>query len=299
MSRRLEWETARDADPYDAWGTITLIVVSLMLSVFEFRGSDFHMLHLDYRWLPQEPWRHLSSTALHGGWMHLAMNAMWMLQLGVVVEALLGLTGFSLLALTLAAASSMAQWTVSGPSVGLSGIVYGLFGVLWALDRWHPRCRGVMAKRTAEFFAAWFLVCLLLSWYDIMPIGNTAHGMGFLVGAGTGWALARNGNQRIVRMGLPVALCLLAYVGTLPAVRHLVNRSKAYERELFNRGVAALQGERYDEALELYEALVERTPDEPDAWHNLAFTLQRLQRYEEADEAWRKSEELGYRPDGE
>ncbi len=209
MSPRLDWETARDADPYDAWATITLIVASVVLSVQEFRGSEFAMLHLDYRYLASEPWRYLSPNVLHGGWLHLAMNVMWLLQLGALVEAMLGIVGFSLLALMLAATSTMAQWAVSGPCIGLSGIVYGLFGVLWALDRWHPQCRGVMAKRTAEFFGAWFLICVLITWADVMPIGNAAHASGFVFGALTGWMLAGQGRRRLVRVGVLAAALLI------------------------------------------------------------------------------------------
>ena len=278
---RLEWEAARDAEPMDAWATITLIVVSVALSVQEFRGSDFAMLHLDYRALPQEPWRFLSASVLHGGYLHLAMNVIWLLQLGAVVEALLGIWTFAGLVSVLAAASSASQWAVSGRCVGLSGIVYGLFGLLWALDRWPPACRGVMNKRTTDLFLAWFLVCVMLTWLNVMPIGNTAHGVGALLGGAVGWALAARGGARVLRLGAPLGALALVALGQVPAVRHVVNRSEAYDYELFQRGLDMIEAEDYEGAIAIYEELVERAPEFEEARNNLAYAYQELARWRE------------------
>ena len=258
---KLEWEQARDADPMDAWATITLIVVSVVLSVQEFRGSDFGMLHHDYRALPQEPWRHVTSSVLHGDYLHLGMNVMWLLTLGTLVEALLGLWAFAGLAVVLAWGSGAAQWAISGPSVGLSGIVYGLFGFLWALDRWHPRCRGVMNKRTTDLFLAWFLVCLMMTWWDVMPIANTAHGVGAALGLAVGWAFARGGGARVLRLGAALGILALVGLGQVPAVRHVVNRSDAYSAELGLRALEAMMAGDHARAQELVEDLRERDPE--------------------------------------
>lgn len=288
---RLEWESARDAQPMDAWGTITLIVVATVLSVQEFQGADFTVLHTHYESLPQEPWRYLSSAVLHGGWLHLGMNAMWLLRLGIVAEALLGLYAYSVLAVVLGAASIASQWALSGSCVGLSGIVYGIFGLLWALDRWHPRCRGVIDKGTTEAFAAWFLICLMITWAGMMPIGNTAHAAGFFIGALSGWSLSVVGIQRLVRLSSVLLLLLVIAAGQVPLIRGVINRSEAYEYELFNRGVDALQAEEYDLALDLYEDLTRRAPGLSEAWNNLAVTLQQLGRMEEAMQAGARADQ--------
>jgi membrane associated rhomboid family serine protease len=288
---KLEWETGRDASPLDAWATVTLIVASVILSVQEFQGADFAVLHADYREMPQETWRYLTCTLLHGGWLHLAMNLLWLLQLGVLTEALLGLGAYSVLIVVLATAATAAQWALSGPCVGLSGIVYGLFGVLWALDRWHPRCRGVMNKRTTEAFAAWFLICVLITWADLMPIGNTAHAMGFIVGALAGWSLAAEGARRLMRLGLLASTLALVGVAQVPAVRDVINRSQAYEHELFNRGYDAIGDEDYELAVELYEEVTRRAPEFHEAWNNLAVALAHLGRYREAERAGERADE--------
>lgn len=275
---RLEWEAAQDAEPLNARSTITLIVIAVALSVQEFRGSDFSMLHLDFRSLPQEPWRFLTASVLHGDYLHLGMNVYWLLQLGVVAEALLGTWSFAGLVVVLAAGSSAAQWAVSGPCVGLSGIVYGLFGVLWALDRWHSACRGVMNKRTTEMFMAWFLICVMLTWWNVMPIGNTAHGVGALLGGAVGWALARQGAPRLLRLLAPLALLGLVALGQAPRVRHTINRSDAYAYELFQHGLDAIEAEDYAGAIEIYEELVERAPELDEARNNLAYAYQELSR---------------------
>ena len=289
---RLEWEAARDAEVYDAWATITVIVVALVLSVQSFQGADFALLIPHHSAMPREFWRHLTAGFLHGGWLHLVMNVLWMLQLGALAEALLGLTAYSVLVVALAMLSSMAQWVLSGPGIGLSGVVYGLFGLLWALDRWHPACRGVMNKRTADFFGAWFLFCVLASWQGWMRIGNAAHGAGFLFGALTGWALAAGGGRRWWRFGAAGAGALLLAVLQVPAARHVVNRSGAYDRELFGRGVERIEAGDLAGAIELYEELTRRAPRMGRAWHNLAYAYQEAGRFEEARAAAGRALEL-------
>lgn len=289
---QLSYDKAWNADPRDAWATITLVVCAAILSVQRFNGVDYDHLIADYRGMPGSSWKFVTSALLHGGWMHLVFNLYWTFKFGVLLEAMLGLGLFSATVVALAFGSSAAQWALGGPGIGLSGIGYGLFGLLWALDRWHPDCRGVLDRRVAELFGAWFLLCILASWYDVMPIANVAHGAGFLMGALGGWALSANGLRRLARSVALTGFLALVAVASLAPVRHVLNRSEAYSYELFDRGYAALQAEDWERGVALYETLVAREPDLPEAWNNLGVAQQNLSMFGRAQESFARSREL-------
>lgn len=227
MSRpraRIDYDTAARADPYDAWVTITVTVVAIVLSVQRFRGSDFDFLIADPAALPRETWRHASSALLHGDWLHLGFNAYWTMKFGVLLEALLGGPLLAVVVLVLAWTSGAAEWAFGGPSVGLSGVGYGLFALLWALDRWHPRCRGVLDRQVTEMFGIWFVICLAADYYDAMPIANVAHGAGALLGGLIGWSLAaRSPSGRGVRSAAVFATVALVGVLSSTELREAVN----------------------------------------------------------------------------
>ena len=78
--------------------------------------------------------------------------------------------------------------------VGLSGIVYGLFGLLWMGRRWHPSMNAVCDPQTSQILLGWFFVCIVLTYANIMPVANIAHGAGFGFGvlyAGALWSPRR------------------------------------------------------------------------------------------------------------
>jgi rhomboid protease GluP len=86
-----------------------------------------------------EYWRLWSVTLLHAGYLHLAFNmyALWIA--GPIVERWYGPVRFLVFYLTCAAAGSVASFAF-GPgqvSVGASGAIFGLFGLLLAAGRLH------------------------------------------------------------------------------------------------------------------------------------------------------------------
>jgi membrane associated rhomboid family serine protease len=81
------------------------------------------------------PWRIYSlftSWAVHGGVLHMAFNALWVLAFGAVVHRHLGSIGFAVFFLLTSAAGSLAaalvNWGQTIYSIGASGSVFGLLG---------------------------------------------------------------------------------------------------------------------------------------------------------------------------
>lgn len=175
--------------------TIGLIGLTTIVSVVCFLPQGEALL-LPWLWLDKaavadgEYWRLLTVTLVHGGILHLLFNmyALWIA--GPIVERFYGSGMFLLLYLLCAAAGSVASFVFGGdgPSVGASGAVFGLFGVLLAVSRVHVpltdrRTRAVLAQLGP-------IVLLNLAFGFFFPnIDNAAHIGGLVAGLWLGWLL--------------------------------------------------------------------------------------------------------------
>ena len=129
-----------------------------------------------------EWWRLLVSNLHHGGLFHLMLNTTALLICGRILEPRMGFWSY----LTLLISSAFVVMTVSSlfeeNGVGLSGILYALVGLLFV---WRDR-----DSQIAEEFpfpmvigaGAWLMICQVLTYLDIWPIGNVAHYTGFIYG---------------------------------------------------------------------------------------------------------------------
>jgi len=148
-------------------------------------------------------WGLITSAFVHEKLFHIFFNMYWLIRFGTLMER--GLGSMKTLAFFIAAAfvSSACQIMISpAGGIGFSGVVYAMGGFMWGA--W-PRFTGFLEGfngSTLRWFLIWQGFCFLLSWGNVIPIGNTAHisGMvfGFLVGmwacrgtkGGWGWLLA-------------------------------------------------------------------------------------------------------------
>jgi rhomboid protease GluP len=109
------------------------IVVCYVLQVFG--GDSITALGANYgpairagQW-----WRLVTSMFLHGGLIHLALNAWALFQLGSLLELLMGSPRMLLVYFVTGIAGSLASATFTqAPSVGASGAIFGLLGALIA-----------------------------------------------------------------------------------------------------------------------------------------------------------------------
>jgi membrane associated rhomboid family serine protease len=66
--------------------------------------------------------------------LHLAFNVYWLWILGTVIERIYGHTKTMLLIVLFAVGSSSLDFALARGGGGLSGVGYGLFGLLWILS---------------------------------------------------------------------------------------------------------------------------------------------------------------------
>lgn len=166
-----------------------------------------------------ELWRLVSAAFLHGGWLHMLLNALALIAVGRVVEAIYGRTRMLWIFLLSAMVGAAASWvTGTMVSVGASGGVFGLMAAAVVFGWRHP---DALPEAPSRFFRwkllPWILGNLLLGFIPPLSqvIDNAAH-IGGLV-AGTALAaivdnrLAPTGTRRPWGTGLMgVAMCLLA-----------------------------------------------------------------------------------------
>ncbi len=221
-----------------------------------------------------EPWRLLTSALPHGGIGHLVFNVMWLWIFGTALEDTYGKLPTLACIIVLAAGSAMLEYAVMRGGIGLSGVGYGMFGMLLVIGRFEPRLRGVVTRQTALWFAGWFVFCIVATETGIMNVANVAHGGGWVLGMLLGLALAPT--QRIRRIAGAVGLVTLLAGGFLGAtvLRPVVNLASDGGNDSARLGFEALGAERTGEAILRLRRAVEISPDLAWAWYNLGVALQ-------------------------
>jgi membrane associated rhomboid family serine protease len=135
----------------------------------------------------------LSSTLLHAGLLHLALNLVMLVWVGAQVERLLGARALILAYIIGAFAAAGAQWALDPhslvPMIGASGAISTLFGIYALMFGQVKRITASPATNRA-IHAAWLLAAwVVIQWMTAMLAGEQgmmlatpAHIGGFLVG---------------------------------------------------------------------------------------------------------------------
>lgn len=133
-------------------------------------------------------WRLFTPALMHGGFLHILFNCYYVLLFGSAIESIKGQRLFLPLVLVSAVVSNCAQaiWQAVIPMggfggfLGLSGVVYALFGYVWMRGKFAPQDRLGVPQQTVGFMLAWLLICMT---GFAGPIANAAHVFGLIVGA--------------------------------------------------------------------------------------------------------------------
>lgn len=232
-------------------------------------------------------WRLLTGCLLHGNVLHLVFNLYWLWVFGTLVESRLGPLRTAAILLYLAAGSAAAEYAVLEGGVGLSGVVYGLFGMLWVLGRRDWRFAGAVDQNTVVLFVVWFFLCIGMTLSGTLPIANIAHGAGAVLGAGVGLGLCRGaGGRRLVFVGLAIVLAAGLFFSTRG--RRYVNLSSSGDEPALV-GYEALVGKDWAQAERWFSIAVRRNPAHPGYWFNLAIALDAQGRHNEALAAYERA----------
>lgn len=166
---------------------LTVIVSFIALSA---DGLPFlRALELDKSDLAQgDLYRLVSATLVHANLIHLAFNMYALYLIGPLVEGIWGTRTFAVFYILTAAGASTASFVVSpGTSVGASGAIFGLIGVLLAGTRIHNPILDRRARAIIPQLGSIVLVNLAFGFLMAGSIDNAAHLGGLAAGLWLGF----------------------------------------------------------------------------------------------------------------
>jgi membrane associated rhomboid family serine protease len=272
--------------------SVAAVIASLSWWAAPERGEAFEMT---YRAFEDQPWRLFTSTLLHLDILHLAFNLYWLAMLGRALEERWGSRRTLAVILLFAAGSSAAEYAYTAGGVGLSGVGYGLFGLIWMLGHNDKRFRGILRQGDVLLFIGWFFLCIYKTERGVWMIGNYAHGAGLVLGGLLGLAIRSKGTKR--RLWLAVEAFALVYIVLAATVgRGALNRSPHVGLDLARDGYDHLMAGDKERGVELYERAVRVNPRQADWWYTLGFGYEQLDRWDTAAAAYERTVALSPTP---
>lgn len=235
-------------------------------------------------------WRLATAVLPHVNVFHLAFNAYWMWAFGTAVERAFGPVRTLALYAALAAGPMAAEYAVFEGGVGLSGVVYGLWGLLLVLGPRDDRFEGYVDRNVYGLFTAWFFICIGLTVTNIMPVANVAHGVGAVLGGAIGGCLVWRGGRRVAAAAGVVAFTAGAVAAAVFA-RPYVNLGRGPTGEAA-QGATDLIAGRNAVALRWLDDAVRLRPGDAGNWNNLGIARLRLGQTDAANAAFARARAL-------
>ncbi len=145
--------------------------------------TQFSLFGLQLEWLAlpwSEPWRLVTPMLVHFGFLHILFNMLWLRDLGRIVEARHGTAYLFVFVLLCGVLSNIAQFEIgqSARFAGMSGVVYGLLGLVWIRGRLDPAVGYGITPFTVQFMLIW----LVLGFLGDFGVANWCHLFGLLTG---------------------------------------------------------------------------------------------------------------------
>jgi GlpG protein len=177
-------------------GTKNVVEEKLLFSVdrIEFIAGQPVLRHGDLDdILHGQVWRLVTPIFMHSrrNFLHILFNLWWLNALGTLIEVRRGTLRLLGLVLISAVVSNLGQYLwmeridPGRPHffLGMSGVVYALFGYVWMKGVYQPEQRMGVHPNTVNTLLIWLVVCMTGM---IGPVANAAHFVGLVVGVVAG-----------------------------------------------------------------------------------------------------------------
>jgi membrane associated rhomboid family serine protease len=268
--------------------TTCLVMLAIVATLRAWGGDDIDCYRSEFGDCIREPWRLLTPVLFHGGILHLFFDVCWLWVFGTLLESEFGHIAVLGIYFLLAACTTAAELAIFRGGIGLSGIVYGLFGLLWVLSATVPRFHDAVDHKLIELMTSWFILCIVLTVAEVWHIALAAHAAGCVFGALLGWAIiAPRPGSRLWRSTVVAAVFLLCIAGG--TVARPLGETGIAEAE---QGDAALAGGNLEQAIVWYELAVKANPDVHAWWTKLSQAYLQIGKREDARWALNHATEL-------
>lgn len=207
-------------------------------------------------------WGLVTTVFIHGSVWHLLFNMIWLVQMGRILERTLPPAIYLAFIIASAAVGSASEMLLSGQTgIGMSGVVYALFGLLWAGRGSDPAWRTVATRDNLRLFIGWGLFCVAATYFHFLNVANGAHGGGFLFGLCIGYLFYSPRRRPI--WAVPLTLLLAASV--------LACTWQPWSGEwTFWKGNQQFDRRHYAQAIRWYQASLRHGGDARDNWDNIS-----------------------------
>lgn len=198
--RRERSEVLEDALRHRSWPLVTLSIATLNIAVHAWSHFDPAAPVADIlgnvaaRTTSGEWWRLLSAMVVHPNLLHLVINTIALVQVGLVLERLTGSLTF--VAVYAVSGVFAGLYTLSGfdaaPAMGASGAVFGIYGLLIATWMWGALQRSETTLRLGTVKAFAPVAALFTLVHLISPtMAGEAEWLGLVTGFTCGVLMAR------------------------------------------------------------------------------------------------------------
>jgi rhomboid protease GluP len=232
-------------------------------------------------------WRLLSSMFLHAGLIHLACNMFALLYVGVVLEPSIGKYKYLFAYIFTGLSASVSSLIINENvvSVGASGAIFGLFGLLIALLLCKEFKIKDLSKKSLLLSIGFFVFYNLLNGFSKTGIDNAAHIGGLISGflIGLSYYLIIKGKLRAFQV-LPILLIVFSsiFIFSLNNITNIygeydiaikqfsINEQKALS--IFREDITNISEENRD----LYKSKITESIR---IWHENVIMLEKLQKH--------------------
>jgi membrane associated rhomboid family serine protease len=237
-----------------------------------------------------ELWRLVTSMFPHADILHLGFNIYWLWVFGTLVEEVFGHFKTAGLIVLFALGSGSLEFAFAMGGVGLSGVVYGMFGLLWVLAPRDDRFRDGVDQNTILLFVGWFFFCILATVMNIFPVGNIAHGAGAVLGILTAIAIILPRRRIFIVASIGAILLIGLWGSTLGRPKINLSGKAGYEEGKW--GYEALVAGRDKEAARWFGDAVIYQPNLSAYWFDLGIAYQKLGNKTAAQAAYQRAHQL-------
>ncbi len=171
--------------PFMTYLIIAITVVASWSALSDASGSLGGQLMLDKLAIAHgEVYRLLSVALVHGSLLHLAFNMYALWYVGQLVERMYGSALLLAFYLICGAAGSILSYAFGPvvPSVGASGAIFGLFGIVLVATRFHRAVLDQQSRMIASQVGVLIVLNLVIGFSGLLNVDNYGHVGGLLAG---------------------------------------------------------------------------------------------------------------------